>query len=216
MDKWKLLVGIIVFGSVWGFAECVIGPMLGDAGLPSGILMTSVFAIGLMTMSRMMYRQRGMQVGMGLVAGALRLFNPFGGCLICSAIAIATEGLLFELIWYRLGLDLKELNTRTLKVSMGIITAYGCYVGGYTVTQVLTPLVSTAGFHVGNLLAFMPQILSKGLGAALIGGVTVPVMLAFKELDISRVKDRLYYPAATAITVLCWTVVIFNSFVVLG
>ena len=99
MKKMKLFVGIIVLGSVWGFAECIIGPSLDNAGLPSGALMTGVFAIGLMMMSRMLYKQRGMQVGMGLVAGALRLFNPFGGCVICSAIAIASEGLLFELIW---------------------------------------------------------------------------------------------------------------------
>ena len=65
-----------------------------DVGLPSGALMTSVFAIGLMMVSRMLFKRRGMQIGMGLVAGALRLFNPFGGCVVCSAIAIAAEGLL--------------------------------------------------------------------------------------------------------------------------
>ena len=30
MEKKKLIVGILVFGSLWGFAECVIGPMLRD------------------------------------------------------------------------------------------------------------------------------------------------------------------------------------------
>ena len=129
MNKMKLFVGIIVFGSLWGFTECIIGPMLNDAGLPSGALMTSIFAIGLMMMSRMMYKQRGMQLGMGLVAGALRMFNPFGGCVICSGVAIMAEGMLFELIWYGMSLDLKELKTYTMKMGMGIISAYCCYVG---------------------------------------------------------------------------------------
>ena len=211
MEKIKLFAGIIVFGSLWGFAECIIGPILDDAGLPSGTLMTSVFAIGLMMMSRMFYKQKGMQLGMGIVAGMLRLFNPFGSCVICSAIAIAAEGMLFELVWYGLSLDFKELKTITMKLSMGIISAYCCYIGGYTITQVLTPMVSSAGFYIGNLIAFMPQILSRGLLAALIGGITVPTVLVFKNVDIASVKDKVYYPTAAAVSMLCWIVVIANA-----
>ncbi|MCK4332243.1 MAG: hypothetical protein KAV40_01545 [Thermoplasmatales archaeon] len=216
MEKMKLFAGILVFGSLWGFAECIIGPIVDDAGLPSGILMTSIFAVGLMMMSRMLYRQRGMQLGMGLVAGALRLFNPFGGCVICSGIAIMAEGILFELIWYGMSLDLKELKTHTMKISMGIISAYCCYVGGYIITQVLTPLLSSAGFHLSNLIAFMPQILSSGLLAALIGGITVPLILVLKNIDINRIKDRVYYPTTAAVSILCWSIVIANALFIAG
>jgi hypothetical protein len=210
MDKMKLIAGIIVFGSIWGFAECIIGPRLSDAGLPSGALMTSIFAIGLMVISRMFYKQRGMQLGMGMVAGALRLFNPFGGCVICSGIAIAAEGLLFELIWYKMSLDLKDIQTNTMKVSMGIITSYVCYVGGYLTTQILTPLISTSGFYLENLLGFVPQILSRGLLAGIIGAVTVPSALLLKKVNISIVKDKLYYPTVAAISMFCWVFVIAN------
>ncbi|EMR74598.1 hypothetical protein MBGDF03_00307 [Thermoplasmatales archaeon SCGC AB-540-F20] len=216
MEKMKLFAGILVFGSLWGFAECIIGPMIDDAGLPSGILMTSIFAVGLMMMSRMLYRQRGMQLGMGLVAGTLRLFNPFGGCVICSGIAIMAEGLLFELIWYGMSLDLKELKTHTMKISMGIISTYCCYVGGYIITQVLTPLISSAGFHLSNLIIFMPQILSSGLLAALIGGITVPLILILKNIDINRIKDRVYYPTTAAVSILCWSIVIANALFIAG
>jgi len=216
MDKLKLFAGIIVFGSIWGFAECIIGPALNDISLPSGAIMTGFFAIGLMTMSRMFYKQRGMQLGMGLVAGTLRLFNPFGGCLICSAIAIVSEGVIFELIWYKISLDLKELKTLTMRLSMGIISAYCCFVGGYIVTQILTPLVSSAGFYVSNLVVFMPQILSRGLVAALIGGVTIPSILLLKNIDISSIKDKIYYPTTAAISILCWVVVIANKMFLLG
>lgn len=216
MEKMKLFAGILVFGSLWGFAECIISPIVDDAGLPSGILMTSIFAVGLMMMSRMLYRQRGMQMGMGLVAGTLRLFNPFGGCVICSGIAIMAEGILFELIWYGMSLDLKELKTHTMKISMGIISAYCCYVGGYIITQVLTPLLSSAGFHLINLIAFMPQILSSGLSAALIGGITVPLILVLKNIDINRIKDRVYYPTTAAVSILCWIIVIANTLFIAG
>jgi len=216
MEKMKLFAGIIVLGSLWGFAECIIGPAMGNAGLPSGVLVTGVFAIGLMMISRMFFKRRGMQLGMGLVAGALRLFNPFGGCVICSAIAIAAEGLLFELIWYKMSIDFSELKTITMKLSMGIVTAYSCYVGGYVITQILTPMVASAGFYVENLILFMPQILARGLLAAIIGGITIPALFVLKDTNINNVKDRIYYPTAAAISILCWATVIANALFLMG
>ncbi|MCK5459245.1 MAG: hypothetical protein KAI20_05090 [Thermoplasmatales archaeon] len=214
MEKMKLFAGIIVFGSLWGFSECIIGSSLRDANLPAGAIMSGVFAIVFMTMSRMLFRQRGMQLGMGLVAGALRLLNPFGGCFICSAIAIMAEGLIFEILWYKISLDFNELRLPKLSVSMGITSAYLIYVGGYIVTQILTPVFSSAGFYLENLLVFIPQILASGLLAAIIGGITVPAVLATKKLDIA-IRDRLYYPATIGISLVCWFVVIANTIIIL-
>lgn len=214
MEKMKLFAGIILFGSLWGFSECIIGSSLRDANLPAGAIMSGVFAIVFMTMSRMLFRQRGMQLGMGLVAGALRLLNPFGGCFICSAIAIMAEGLIFEILWYKISLDLNELRLPKLSVSMGITSAYLIYVGGYIVTQILTPILSSAGFYLENLLVFIPQILASGLLAAIIGGITVPAVLATKKLDIT-IRNRLYYPATLGISLVCWFVVIVNTIIIL-
>ena len=214
MEKMKLFAGIIVFGSLWGFSECIIGSSLREANLPAGAIMSGVFAIVFMTMSRMLFRQRGMQLGMGLVAGALRLLNPFGGCFICSAIAIMAEGLIFEILWYKISLDLNELRLPKLSVSMGITSAYLIFVGGYIVTQILTPVFSSAGFYLENLLVFIPQILASGLLAAIIGGITVPAVLATKKLDIA-IRDRLYYPATIGISLVCWFVVIANTIIIL-
>jgi hypothetical protein len=214
MDKMKLVAGVVVFGSLWGFAECIIGSFLHDANLPAGAIMTGVFAIGLMTLSRITFRQPGMQAGIGLVAGALRLFNPFGGCFLCSAIAIMAEGILFDLIWTGFALDLKKNQTRTIQVSVGITSAYVVYVGGYMVTQILTPVVSSAGFYLENLIGFIPNILASGLLAALLGTVTVPVVFTLKTLDITM-KDRLYYPITIGLSTFCWIVVITNTIIVL-
>jgi hypothetical protein len=210
MNKMKLIAGILVFGSLWGFAECFIGSLLRDNGLPAGAIMTGVFAIGLMTLSRMVFRQPGMQAGMGLVAGALRLFNPFGGCFLCSAIAIMAEGILFDVIWTGFALDLKKTQTLTIQTSLGVTATYFVYVGGYVVTQILTPVFSNAGFHLDDLLGFIPNILASGLLAALIGAVAVPVVFNLKTLDI-RLRDNLYYPATLAVSAFCWLVVIINT-----
>ena len=211
MNKLKLLAGILVFGSLWGFSEVIIGSSLQDAGLPTGAIMTGVFALTFLVFSRMIYRQPGMQVGMGLVAGGLRLFNPFVGCHLCSAIAIMAEGIIFEIIWYKISPDFDELKNVITKGSMGIISAYLIYVGGYIVTQILTPVAAGASFYVENLIVFLPRILSSGLIAAVIGLVVLPVTLLTKKIDIT-VKDHLYYPTTIGISLLCWFVVIGNWF----
>ena len=209
MKKIKLLAGILVFGSLWGFSEVIIGSALQDIGLPTGAIMTGVFAITLLVFSRMIYRQPGMQFGIGLVAGGLRLFNPFVGCHLCSAIAIMAEGAIFEIIWYKISFDFSELKTIIMQSSMGIISAYFIYIGGYIVTQILTPIASGANFYIENLIVFLPRILSIGLIAAVIGGAVLPATLLAKKIDLT-IKDRLYYPTTIGVSAFCWFLVIGN------
>jgi len=207
MDKRKLLIGILVFGSIWGFIEVVIGSQVADAGLPAGGLMTGFIAIPLLILSRMIFRQPGMQLGMGLTAGALRLFNPFVGCQICSAIAIIAEAAIFELIFNSISLDFKELKNLTMQSSIGILSTYTLYVSGYMITQILTPLVDGTGFYVENLIIIIPKILSAGLLPALIASFMVPIVISTKKLDIT-VKDKIYYPAGISVSLFCWIIVL--------
>ena len=207
MDRKRMLMGILLFGSLWGFSEVILGSMIADAGSASGGLMTGFFAIPILILTRMIYKQPGMQLGMGLVAGGLRLFNPFVGCQVCSAIAIMAEGALFELIFYGISNDFRELKSLTMQSSIGIFSAYVLFVGGYIVTQILTPIVAGAGFYLENLIVFMPKILAAGLLPALIATVTVPLIISVRKLDIS-IKDKMYYPVTFGISILCWVAVV--------
>lgn len=211
MKRLRLISGILLFGSLWGFSEVIIGSAIQDSGLPSGAIMTGFFAITFLVFSRMIYRQPGMQFGMGLIAGGLRLFNPFVGCHLCSGLAIMAEAAIFEIIWYKISFDFSELKTVITQGSMGIISAYTIYIGGYIVTQILTPIASGANFYLENLIVFLPRILASGLIAALIGGIVLPIILLTKKIDIT-IKDRLYYPTVFGISLLCWFVVIGNWF----
>jgi hypothetical protein len=203
----KLFAGILVFGSLWGFSECIIGSVLKDSELPYGSIMTGVFVLTFLVLSRITYRQPGMQLGMGVVAGTLRIFNPFGGCHLCSAIAIMAEGAIFEMIWYSFSFDSDNMKNITNQVSMGVITAYLVYVGGYIVTQILTPIVSGVGFYVENLIVFLPRILASGLLPGLIGVFILPSVLQLRKLDL-KIKDTLYYPTTFGVSAFCWIAVL--------
>jgi len=212
MNNLKFFAGMLVFGSLWGFSECIIGPMFSDAGFPSGMIMTGFFALIFLVMSRRLYPHYGMQAGMGLVAGSLRMINPFGGCHLCSALAIMAEGMIFELIFYSTTtFDFKNLNTWTNKIGLGIVSAYTVYVGGYIVTQILTPL-TYGQFYVQNLIAMMPQYLARGLPVAFIGAITVPLALSVKNVKLT-LKDAWYYPTTLGISAFCWIFVIANWFI---
>jgi hypothetical protein len=213
MNNMKIFAGMLLFGSLWGFSECIIGSTLSDIGAPSGAIMTGFFALTFLVISRIIYRQPGMQLGMGVIAGTLRLFNPFVGCHICSALAIMAEGAIFEILWYNISFDLSELKTITTQVSIGILTSYIVYVGGFTLTQILTPIISGPGFYFENLIAIMPNIFSSGLLPALIGGAVLPAIILIKNIDFT-IKKRLYYPTTIGVSVLCWFIVVGSWFLI--
>jgi hypothetical protein len=210
--KMKLFAGILVFGSLWGFSECIIGSALNNAGLPYGSIMTGFFALTFLVLSRIAFRQPGMQLGMGLVAGTLRIFNPFVGCHLCSALAIMAEGAIFEMIWYSFSVDFDKLKNISNQVSMGVITAYLVYVGGYIVTQIFTPIVSGVAFYVENLIVFLPNIFAGGLITALIGAFVFPSVVQLSKLDL-KIKDTLYYPTTVGVSVFCWIAVLIQWFI---
>jgi len=208
-DKIKYFVAIMVFGSLWGFSECIIGSQLSGSGFPSGAIMTGFFAMILLTMSRLFYKKKGMQFGMGLVAGSLRYFNPFGGCHVCSSIAIVAEAFIFELIFnYLSTLDLTKIKSLTSKAALGIFSAYSMYVGGTIITQIFTPL-SYGSFYFENLILAIPTILADGLLVALFGAAVVPITIELSRFNL-KISDKLYYPTTVGITALCWIIVVGN------
>lgn len=215
-NRIKIIAGIILFGSLWGFSEVIIGPSISNMGFPTGIIMTVFFAMSFMVITRIIYKQPGMQMGMGAVAGSLRLFNPFMGCHLCSALAIVAQGILFEMIWSFLSKDLDELKNTLNQGSMSIFTAYVLYTGGYIITQIFTPIASGQRFFFQDLIGFIPTILAQGLYAAVAGVVIIPVIFAAKELRIIKIRETLYYPTTISISLFCWIVVITNWFLLKG
>ena len=223
-NKMRIFALILFFGSIWGFSEIFIGSFLADQELPYGIIMTGFFAMIFLTLSRIIYNQKGMQIAIGITAGALKYFNPFVGCNVCSAIAIMAEGLVFELIWnYFMNYDFSQLKSIKMKISVGIFTSYMVYVSGFILTQILTPLIYS-NFYFENLISFMPQIFSKGLFAGIIGGLSIPIAFSLSNINLS-LKDkiyyregrlrinRLFYPTTFGISAICWIIVLANWYI---
>jgi hypothetical protein len=76
-------------------------------------------------------------------------------------------------------------------------------------SQIVTPLFfSDVKLRLGDLAVLIPNILSKGLVAGLIGGVVFPVVALVKQISVSFLRSRQYYYLCSIIAATCWIVVI--------
>ncbi|MEM2935349.1 MAG: hypothetical protein QXF32_03195 [Candidatus Thermoplasmatota archaeon] len=196
----KIITATLLFGSIWGLIECSLGDWLHGYNLS---FVTASMAIFLMAATRHHFRQPGMQMSMALIAGLLRYFNPMGGCLLCSAIAIVIEGIIFEGIWL---IPWHRYETMTIKTGMGIISFYTIYFLGYFVTQILTPLIA-GKFYLADLVAVLPKIFASSTFAGIIGSFALP--LAYFPVKI-EMREKFYYASVYSIVAICWIAVILG------
>ncbi len=215
VDKYRVLAGIVLFGSLWGMLECMLGE-ISPSGFPMGAFLGGFIGLGLMMLTRRLYNVMWMQLGMAIVAGALRFWAPVGTCVICSSLAIMAEGLIFELIFNRPmfnihgsgPLDLRKAKTLAL---LGIIFGFVIYTLGYMFTQIMTPILTGAIFTPANFVNNLPVMVGAGFYAAVFGGLSVPLtVLSMRPLHLS-IKKRVYYRAATGLSACCW-VLVFGFF----
>ncbi len=211
MDKYRVLAGIVLFGSLWGMTECLLGEFT-PSGFPAGAFLGGFIGLGLMILTRRLYGFMWMQLGMAIVAGALRFWAPVGTCVICSALAIMAEGLVFELIFNRPVFDInRSQNMKSAKTLalVGVIAGFTIYVTGYMFTQIFTPILTTGAFSVSNFLNVLPIIIGRGFFAAVFGGISVPLAVLAKQLyvNVTSIRKEHYYAAAAGISTFCWALV---------
>jgi hypothetical protein len=220
-DKWRLLAGIIAIGSIWGMLECILGSIKLSgplADFPMGALLGGFVGIGLMVLTRRYFGVPGMQFAMAAVAGALRAWAPVGTCVVCSALAIVAEGLVFEIKYKakifspyegRHGSPAAALGLAAL-IPLGIVSGYTVYVSGYMFTQIFTPIFTTGVFTPSDFMSVLPLILGRGLFAAVFGAVAVPlaVLVPLPKFDIYKVGAKPYLGSAVVMTIVCWAVVL--------
>ncbi len=219
----KFLLGMIAFGSIWGMLECILGSVHFGNSLgffPMGALLGGLVGLGLMAFTRRQFNIVGMQLGMGIIAGLLRFWSPVGTCVICSALAIVFEAVIFELIfnWKILSIvktpSVSKVPVGVL-VPLGIISGYVIYVSGYMFTQIFTPIVSAGSFVLGDFLNVLPLIFGRGFFAAVFGGLALPiaVMVNVPSTNFFEFTKKHYYINMTVISVICWVSVITLSMI---
>jgi len=208
-----ILLGILIFGSIWGFFEATLGGFLNLIIFPNkGAIMSGIGA-AIMASALAIYRKPAMLPGIGIVAASFKWFNawllfvpPNAVQVINPAMAIFLESLVFGLVaaflMNRIAKNL--LAGMGAGVLVGIISATA-YVY-FAVYATHSPIFARLGIEsIGEFIMGNGVIQAAFFGTFLPLGYLVGEKLATKAPAL-LVRRSLYYATSGATIAFCWGV----------
>lgn len=201
------LLGILVFGSLWGLSEVALGGGLRAANFPYRAGLLTGVGMAIMAMALAIYGRPLMLIGIGLVAVATKLLavpilHISVMCKVNSCIAVFIEALALSLVAYVLLTAMEKSSHARMGAGAlaGIIASVGFYFIGIQVAPCEYLLSFTpAGFIVTEGLiwaAFSASLLPLGY----LAGLKVKV----KTSQWVTERRPLYYATSLATIVFCW------------
>jgi hypothetical protein len=207
----RVVIGILVFGSIWGLVEATLGGALHLIHFAYKGAITGGIGMALMATFVVIYRRPRLVFWTGVIAALFKplsaviygqpIFSPF---VVNPASAILLEALAFALVVSLLfkGFE-SSIKTR---IAVGISA-------GYLSAILYAILASTIG--MGNWASWGPTervtaALTDGTALAIAGtallllGYLAGMQLRPKFWQLSSTKPSLFYATTTATIVCCW------------
>jgi len=205
-----LIIGILVFGSIWGVLEATLGGFLHLIIFPNkGAIMAGI-GVAIMSLALAIYRKPSMLPGIGIVAASFKLldvwlfFLPITSIhIINPAMAIIFESLAFSLV--AVFVMKRIAKNAFIGVGAGVLAglisaAAWVYFAIYVMNApAYARVVFTAGGYIAN----------QGVAQAVFSGVFVPLgyligaKLAVKTSP-ALINRAFYYATSAAIICFCW------------
>jgi len=207
----KVIIGILVFGSIWGFFEATLGGFLNLIIFPNKGAIMGGIGMAIMGVALAIYRKPAMLPGIGIVAASFKLLNvgllfvPISAIYIINpAMAIIMESMAFTLVMVFL-MDRMEKNVyvgvwAAFLAGLISVTAYGYF----NVNIMHSPLFERMG--VSSVPEF---IASHGVIQAVFFGVLAPLgYMIGKRLSTANfpalARRPVYYASSAAVICFCW------------
>lgn len=209
-----LLVGILVFGSLWGFLEATLGGFLHVIIFPNKGAIMSGIGLAIMASALAIYKKPSMLPGIGIVAASFKLLDVWIFSLainsvhiINPAMAIIFESLAFGAVAvFLINRIAKNVLTGVAAGAItGIITATAYVYFAVYITN--SPLFARIG--VSSVAEF---IADQGVVQAAFWAILLPLgylagkKLATKPFPVLAKRRILYYAASTTFILFCWGV----------
>jgi len=206
----RIIIGILIFGSIWGFLEATLGGFLHMIVFPNKGAIMSGIGVAIMASALAVYRKPVMLPGIGIVAALFKLLDvwlfslPIGSIhIINPAMAIVFESLAFGLVATAI------MNRMTKNTFIGI--GAGALVG-------LTSAVAWVYFaiYVMNAPAYArvvftagEYISNQGVLQAVFSAIFLPLGYLVGEKLAARTPTLLsrrpvYYAVSASAVVFCW------------
>jgi len=205
-----LIVGILVFGSIWGFFEATLGGFLHMIIFPNKGAIMGGIGVAIMASALAIYRKPGMLPGIGIVAASFKLLDVWLFALpvasihiINPAMAIIFESLAFGIVAVFV---MKKLAKNALAgVGVGVLAGLiSATVWVYFAIYVMNaPAYARVVFTAGGFIANQGVAQAAFFGTFLPLGYLVGERLTVKTFPLLTRKS-LYYATSAAIICLCW------------
>jgi len=209
----RLIIGILVFGSIWGFCEATLGGFLNMIIFPNKGAIMGGIGMAIMGVALAIYRKPAMLPGIGIVAASFKLLNvwflfvPISAVYIINpAMAIFLESLAFSLVvafvMHRMEKNVYVGVWAAFLAGLISVTIYGYF----NIYIMHAPLFERMG--VSSVPEF---IASHGVIQAVFFGVLAPLgYLVGKKLAATTfpvlARKPVYYAASAAIICFCWVI----------
>ena len=207
-----LLIGILLFGSIWGFLEATLGGFFNMVIFPNKGAIMSGLGVAIMGTALAMYRKPAMMPGIGVVAASFKLLNVWIFVpvsithIVNPAMAIILESLAFSVI---AALVMNKIAKNfTVSIGAGALAglASAAAFAYFAVYVTHAPFFTRMG--VNSIAGF---IVGQGLVQAAFFGILLPLgYVAGEKLaaQTARVTMRapLYYATSAAAICLCWAI----------
>jgi len=206
----RIIIGILVFGSIWGLIEATLGGFLHMIIFPNKGAIMGGIGVAIMATALAVYRKPAMLPGIGIVAASFKLLDvwlfslPVASIhIINPAMAIIFESLAFGLV----AVFIMNKMTKNAFIGIGAGVLVGLvsaiawvYFAIYVMNAPLyARVVFTAGEFIANqgvaLAAFTATLLPLGYLAGEKLATRTPPVLA---------RRPIYYTVSASTVLFCW------------
>jgi hypothetical protein len=204
MNKFKPLMWVFFFGSIWGLNEVFLGEMLYRNEVSQSAVILTVIAFFLLAISRGLINRPGSSTLIGLVAVLFRLVNT--GPSYCHLLGIFLLGITYDVF---ASIFVKNDEKTPLRWSLtGALSAFG---NNVLFAILITYLIRYEYWIAGGFSKVTDHIFVSGSISATLAAVFVPLGI-FAGRNISSFADsntRWSFASPIAFSIALWAVALF-------
>jgi len=205
-----VVIGIVLFGSIWGLVEATLGGFLHLIYLPyKGAIMGGI-GMAIMAAFVVTYRRPKLVFWVGLIAALFKLLSAliYGSLIFAPFVVNPASAILMEALAFTLVVSLLYKGFESsikMRIAAGVSAGYLSFI-------LFGPLASAAG--MGNwaslgLAETLSKVFAEGTALAIAGTsllllvYLVGMQLRPKFWHLSSTKPSLFYASTTATIVCC-------------
>lgn len=207
-----LIIGIMVFGSIWGFFEATLGGFLHMVAFPNKGAIMSGIGVAIMASALSIYKKPAMMPGIGVVAASFRLLDAWLFSLPITSIHITNPAtaIIFESLAFGAvaAVLMSKIATNVptgigAGVLAGLLSATAwVYFAIYVLHANLAGrVITTAGAFIANQGVIQAAFASIFLPLGYLAGEKLG-----EKIGSAFSSRRLRYATSAAVIVFCWAI----------